>query len=112
MRLFSRFTAVLFIVPGFIFAGCAVNKDLQATGGSRADGVVELSYEVGSFEQAVIDEQQGLQTARQRCAAWGYTNAEAFGGQKRQCQQFYQSSCVQQLVIIAYQCTGRPRTSG
>jgi len=77
-----------------------------ATGGSRADGTVRLSYEVGMFEQAVVDEAQGLQLARQRCATWGYTGAEAFGGTTSQCTSMSTSGCSVTLVTKEYQCTG------
>ena len=53
--------------------GCAVNKQLTPTGGSRADGTVKLSFEYGAFEVPKLDGQQGMSAARQRCAEWGYT---------------------------------------
>lgn len=87
-------------------AGCTTVKEYAATGGSRADGTVRLSYEVGMFEQAVVDEEQGLRVARQRCATWGYSGAEAFGGVTRQCTSPSSSGCNVTLVTKEYQCTG------
>jgi YecR-like lipoprotein len=86
--------------------GCAAKKDLVATGGSRADGTVDLSYELGLYEKPQIDQTQGLTIARQRCGAWGYADAEPFGGEKRQCQQFYGSNCIRWFVTLTYQCLG------
>jgi len=60
--------------------GCAVKKDWVSTGGSRADGTVKLSYEYGALEVPQLDEQQAIRLAIQRCQAWGYDRAEAFGG--------------------------------
>jgi hypothetical protein len=91
-----------------ILTACATEKVLQATGGSRADGTVELSYEYGMFEQPHIHTEEALETATKRCAAWGYTGAEPFGGQKNQCEQFSQYGCTRNLVTISYQCTGTP----
>lgn len=88
-------------------SGCTVNKVLVPTGGSRADGTVEMSYEVGEFEDVVVDLAQGAEAARQRCVAWGYSDAQAFGAQKRVCQipgGF--SGCAKFLVTIEYQCIG------
>jgi len=88
--------------------GCATVKTLQATGGSRADGVVDLSYEYGMFEQPIVDQNQALLTATGRCQAWGYSGAEPFGGTKSVCQQSSGSGgCLRFLVTVAYQCTGQ-----
>jgi hypothetical protein len=87
--------------------GCAVQRPLVATGGSRADGTVEMSYEFGLFEVPKVDYTQGAASARQRCAAWGYSDAEPFGGHKSQCQQFNgYGNCIHTLVTVQYQCTG------
>lgn len=87
-------------------AACATAKTYTATGGSRSDGTVRLSYNVGMFETATVDEAQGLNVARQRCATWGYTGAEAFGGVTTQCTQVSSSGCMATLVTKEYQCTG------
>lgn len=50
-------------------SGCAVNKDWAATGGSRSDGVVRLSYEVAEMEQPQLNEQQAIRLASQRHSA-------------------------------------------
>ncbi len=91
--------------------GCAVNKQLTPTGGSRADGTVKLSYEYGAFEVPKLDRQQGMSAARQRCAAWGYTGAEPFGGSTKTCSSGSRSACESWLVTVEYQCTGTPPAS-
>lgn len=86
--------------------GCTVvPKQLTATGGSRADGIVKLSYEYGMFETVQIDGQQAINEARQRCAGWGYRGAEPFGGSKQKCISHYAGDCKRWLVTIDYQCT-------
>ncbi|CDZ60308.1 Hypothetical protein NGAL_HAMBI2605_09430 [Neorhizobium galegae bv. orientalis] len=84
----------------------AVNKELVATGGSRADGTVDLSYEQASYETVKTDPARGLSTARDRCIAWGYKDASPFGGESRQCQVSNQYGCSQWLATIRYQCLG------
>lgn len=86
--------------------GCAVQKQLVPTGGSRSDGTVKMSYEYGMFEQPEIDHQQGINAAEQRCAAWGYKGAEPFGGMTKQCVNSSNSGCVRWLVTVEYQCMG------
>ena len=90
-----------------LLSGCVTVKDWSATGGSRSDGVVRLSYEVGEFEKPQLSETQAINLATQRCQTWGYTGAEAFGGVTRQCSQgggF--GSCSLWVVTKEYQCTG------
>ena len=86
---------------------CVVQKTLIPTGGSRSDGTVELSYDVRLFETPRVDFNQGAAAAAQRCRAWGYSDAEAFGGQKTQCHQYNgYGSCINGTVTVAYQCIG------
>ena len=90
-----------------LVAGCATTKDWAATGGSRSDGVVRLSYELGEFEKPQLNEQQAIEIATQRCKTWGYSGAEAFGGVTRQCNQgggF--AGCSRWMITKEYQCTG------
>ncbi len=90
-----------------VLAACATQEVLQATGGSRADGTVELSYEYGLFQRPVVDMQAGLVTATARCRAWGYASAEPFGGQINHCNGYNgYGNCVDMLVTVKYQCTG------
>lgn len=100
---------VMFVLAAaMIFTnGCVTTKDWAATGGSRADGVVRLSYEIGAMEQAQLNESQAIALATKRCATWGYTGADAFGGVTRQCNQpggF--GGCTNWVVTKEFQCTG------
>jgi hypothetical protein len=92
----------------FVLGGCATPMNYVATGGSRSDGTVKLSYQYGGFQQPVVDAQQGLDLAKSKCAAWGFTGAEAFGGEVRTCTAYNQYGCVQFLVTAEYQCLGSP----
>ncbi len=78
-----------------------------ATGGSRSDGVVELSYDYWAKDQPVVQWDQALATARQRCGAWGYSDAAPFGGSKSSCQAHdSEGVCSRYFVTVPYQCTG------
>lgn len=92
-------------------SGCTVQKTLVPTGGSRADGTVELSYEYTDFEKPIVDYAQGTQVAREHCAAWGYSDATPFGGEKTQCKLTNaKGACIQTLVTVQYQCIGSPQS--
>lgn len=91
---------------GAALVGCATQKAWQATGGSRADGTVRLSYQYGLFEMPELDHAAGDKLAIDRCRTWGYTGAEAFGGVTEQCNNFGSGQCNSWLVTKEYQCTG------
>lgn len=97
---------ILFIL---MFSACATQKHWTATGGSRSDGIIKLSYEYGLFEKPDISLSQGVSVAQQRCASWGYSNAEAFGGTIKKCNYYGSSGCMQWLVTAEYQCTNTSR---
>jgi YecR-like lipoprotein len=75
MRILGIAAACFAVAIAAYMAGCARSKKLVATGGSRADGTVTLSYEFGALENPKLDFSQGVSTARDRCRAWGYTDA-------------------------------------
>ncbi|PJI47236.1 MAG: hypothetical protein CTR55_22050 [Pseudomonas sp.] len=87
--------------------GCAVKKDFYATGGSRADGTVDMAYDFAQFEQPLVNPSQAQSIAQQKCTVWGYREAEAFGGKTTNCnQRDGWGNCVAGQVVIKYQCIG------
>lgn len=107
----KKSTLVASVLALCVLQGCAVQKELVSTGGSRADGTVKLSYEYSMFEQPKLNALQGLSVATQRCAAWGYTGAEPFGGGTKSCTNRNNNGCVSWMVTVQYQCTGTPTAS-
>ena len=91
-----------------IVASCSVVKVPQATGGSKSDGTIELSYEYGQFIVPDVDWNKALHNAKQRCIAWGYQSAEPFGGRKKICQSYdNDGNCSSRVVTKKYQCVDR-----
>lgn len=100
---------IIVVIAELFLSGCAITptpKDWAATGGSRADGVVRLSYDVGLYEVPKVSEFQAINLSTKRCKAWGYSGAEAFGGVRQQCTQSNQYRCLRWTVTKEYQCTG------
>ncbi len=95
---------ICFIVV--FLTGCAVKKNYSAIGGSRADGIIQLSYDMTQFEMPQPDEQQGITLARRKCNAWGYSGAEPFEGTVRTCNETTLSSCSSWRITKDYQCLG------
>lgn len=101
------------VLAASLLSACAVTKNYAATGGSRSDGVIRLSYEYAELEAPRVNERQGVTLAAQRCAVWGYKGAEAFGGQTKQCiQPGGFGGCTRWLVTKEYQCTGTGTNTG
>ena len=81
--------------------GCATQKQWGASGGSKGDGIVKLSYQASALEIPNVNEQQGLDLAKSRCISWGYKSAESFDFQNKQC---IDSQCNSYTVTKEYQC--------
>jgi len=96
---------LVFISLLIILTGCESIKTLQASGGSKSDGIVELSYEVGMFQKAVVNWDDALKTAHERCTAWGFSYTRGFGGQTSRCQSWNNNgNCTSTVFTVKYQC--------
>jgi YecR-like lipoprotein len=94
------------VATALALSACASTKTLVPVGGSRSDGVVKLAYQYGMFEKPVVDYNEAARTATARCAAWGYSNAEAFGSSESTCIAVNgYGNCIGWRVTVAYQCT-------
>lgn len=96
----------LMVIAAVFSFGCSVTKEYSATGGSRSDGIMKLSYEFGQYEVPLTNEQQGLELARRKCKGWGYNDAESLGGITRNCNEVGLSQCKTWLITKEYQCLG------
>lgn len=88
-------------------SGCSVNKPFYATGGSRADGTVDMAYDTAYMVTPVVNYGQAENIAAQKCRVWGYKDAESFGGKVENCyQRNGYGNCLRGQVIVKYQCLG------
>jgi hypothetical protein len=99
--------AAFIVFAGACFPIMPQQKHWAATGGSRSDAVVRLSYEYASYEIPDVSQKEALDLASQRCKSWGYSEAEAFGGETRACNQYGGNGCLNWLVTKEFQCIGR-----
>ncbi|KID56861.1 hypothetical protein JF50_13265 [Pseudoalteromonas luteoviolacea] len=100
--------ALMVSLVALFATGCmSTQKDWSATGGSKSDGTVKLSYQYGLFESPTVNEEQAIRLASKRCQAWGYSSAEAFGGITKNCNSPSANGCNSWLVTKEYQCTGQ-----
>jgi hypothetical protein len=99
--------AALALTAAIVATGCATKKDFYAMGGSRADGTVDMAYDIRQFEQPVVNISQAQSIAKSKCQVWGYQAAEMFGGQQQICHQFNgYGTCIAGQVVVKYQCIG------
>lgn len=102
----TRCTALLLAISAVI-SGCATKKEFYATGGSRADGTIDMAYEFHPFESPVVSLQQAQTVAKSKCSVWGYRDAEPFGGKSVNCYQRNGfGTCEAGQVLVKYQCIG------
>jgi hypothetical protein len=92
-------------------AGCCVTtKKFVATGGSRGDGVVILSYEDGPLQVSHGDYEQGLALARSTCIGWGYSGAIRYGESEQCITHGWEipdlGEACKELVKDSYHCLG------
>lgn len=106
MKSFKRLI-LLNVCIGSMLVGCATPKEWIPYSGSKSDGVVKLAFDYGGFEKPEIPQGQAHQVASQRCRAWSYSGAEAFGGVMQQCRARNQYGCVAYRVFTEFQCTGK-----
>ena len=99
---------LLLIMVAVMVTGCApTRKDFYATGGSRADGSIDMAYDFIAGEDIVVDPLQAQSIAGSKCTVWGYERAEAFGGKSENClTRSGSGECEVGQVIVKYQCIG------
>lgn len=101
--------SIVVLISTLTLTNCATTKQVnwQATGGSRADGSVQLSYQYKEgFVKPYADPVQATSLAKSRCAAWGYQDAQAFGGETRTCNLKFLGMCESWTVTREHQCLG------
>ena len=103
-----RFLAALCALV--LVASCAkavhVSKTPVPVSGSKADGMVRLSYEETPREIVSPDWTQAADLALQRCQAWGYSRVDEFAGITSQCADYNAAYalCMRRIVSKDYQC--------
>lgn len=106
---FGKASVALMIL---MLCGCATHREWLVTGASRADGMVDLSYERNEFQSVQMDMEEGQRIARQKCMAWGYKGAEALGSEKSTCTSHRGfGNCGSRTVTVQFQCLGAPSKS-
>lgn len=99
---------IIVALAASLSTGCAVQKHYGASGGSKSDGTVKMSYTYGAFEVPKVNESQALELAVKRCKAWGYDAAESFDFVESKCQQWSRDiGCVSRIVTKEFQCLSK-----
>lgn len=88
-------------------AACA-KPNTFATGGSRADATVVVSH--GPTGNGIPPQELANMTkiAAEKCQAWGYRSAEAFGGYTSHCTAPSAYGCLAYRHDASFQCLGTP----
>lgn len=89
--------------------GCASPEPIvvtpHATGGSKANGTVEMTYEYYRSEEPKLDRKATEAKALERCRVWGYDGAEAFDAVLHECLSSDNYGCIHFRGTLDFQCT-------
>lgn len=99
---------IALLTGALAISGCASQRDFYAVSGSRADGTVDMAYDIkGPFDVPEVDRAQAAMIAKKKCNVWGYDDAEPFGGQSERCNQRNGfGNCINGQIVIQFQCLG------
>lgn len=88
--------------------GCATERHWAVSGSERDEGLVRVSYEFPEDRDPALSDAAAARLALQRCAGWGYDDAEPIAGQLRQCSSMEKGNCDLWKVTREYQCRRDP----
>lgn len=107
---------LLLAAVGCALLGCAkpVQKEWFAHDGSKADGTVKMAMTWNpNTEKPQSQKEQAQRVATEKCRAWGYESAEAFGSVVSRCTQPNFSGlggpCNEMLAEMNFQCRGETK---
>ncbi len=99
---------ILLLACMLTVTACAkpVQKVMQPSGGSKADGIIELSYQYDTiFESPQVDSELSIKTAQERCKLWGFKSSEPFANITFKCLSMANNgTCYLQQVTQKFQC--------
>ena len=95
----------LVLLPVFFsLAACATQPHWSPANSSRDLAVTRVSYEHDKSEQPLMSDAEAVALARNRCNAWGYSQAEMIPGELRRCSVQDGDSCDLWRVTREYHC--------
>ena len=99
-----HFIKVRFSLLFLLLFSCVVYEP-QAYTGSKADGIMTVSYQYsGGLKPSPQDWMEADREATQKCANWGYSRAERFRRSTKVCALYNYFGCVQWKEYLNYQC--------
>lgn len=98
-------TLLMIVFMAALTAGCVSTPITWSTsGGSKADGFVELSYTYNYMQTPIVDEVAGQEKAEAMCRAWSFSAAVALEMVDQKCQYADRYGCSEWLVTRKYMC--------
>lgn len=94
---------ILLLLGLSTLGGCTTYKLWSEYDSSQEQGIVQLAYEYRKFENPQVDERAGVGMARERCADWGFRNAQR-KGEDRTCLDGTADNCGKWRVVREYRC--------
>ena len=97
---------IFLIISTLILSSCAFKYPEPLTG-SKADGIIKVSFEYGLFNDPddwTEEWDKAEREAQQRCIYWGYSNVYQFDLTYSECINRSIYGCVKWQYYVDYQC--------
>lgn len=95
--------ATVFIV--LFLTACATQPSWSPSSSNRELGVARVAYEHAKRQEPVLSDAQAARLATNRCATWGFDQAEMIPGELRECSLKNGDSCDLWKVTREYRCS-------
>ena len=96
--------AFIILLSTIVLTSCLAATHLVPTGGSKAEGTVEMSAEYRSELDVRIDWEHASAKAYLKCKEWGYCRAEWYPESVRECLILDETGCLLYKVTYFAQC--------
>ena len=94
------------ILPFFLFmVACATQPTWSPSSSNRELGVARVAYEHAKLQEPVLSDAQASRLAMNRCATWGFDQAQMIPGELRECSLKDGDSCDLWKVTREYRCS-------
>ena len=106
-----KIVAPVFAIATLVLAACVPIQEPaaivpQATGGNLAQGSVEMSYTKSPLIRLRVDWMAAQQSAVNRCNGWGFSGAQAYANDRKECVSTdANGNCRVEQITRVYQCT-------
>ena len=92
------------LIISVLLVGCKTTRYLSISDGSRSDGTITMMHSSYGVETSVVQWDDALVKAKERCKDWGYSDAKFFETYEKVCTNSNEYGCTAYNVYYKCQC--------